>query len=358
MRPQPAAMVAAAIGLVGCAIGTAMAPLALAQAWLVAVETLLQLPLGAAAILMIHALTGGRWGVALTPQLRGLVGLMPLALVLFLPLLLLSDALFPFRQADPATLPDAVIAKLGYLSTGWLLLRWLGCAAGWLFMSLRIQANPLSKRNATLGLVGYALTVSVYTTDWMMALEPEFLSTIYAMMVAGAQILGALAAATAWHFYHHGGRNEPGGTETAVLSGDLAKLLLSAILAWVYLAYMQWLIIWMGNLPGEIGWYLRRGAGFWPVLTVVMILAFAALPFLAMLLRRVRNSAGAMLAVSLCILVGFLAEAVWRVGPAFGGGPASAALIACAILACAGLAGLAGPWLTRGAAIIRVTTHV
>ena len=39
--------------------------------------------------------------------------------------------------------------------------------------------------------------------------------------------------------------------------------MLAFIMVWAYFAFSQWLIIWAGNLPEEITWYMRRLNGGW-----------------------------------------------------------------------------------------------
>ena len=44
---------------------------------------------------------------------------------------------------------------------------------------------------------------------------------------------------------------------------DLGKLLLALVMVWAYFSFSQFLIIWAGNLPEEIPWYLERLRGGW-----------------------------------------------------------------------------------------------
>ena len=74
-----AALAAAAVGLVVCFGGLFIAPRSVIGAWLTVALFLLGLPLGALALLMVHGLTGGRWGDAMRPALRATVATLPLA---------------------------------------------------------------------------------------------------------------------------------------------------------------------------------------------------------------------------------------------------------------------------------------
>jgi len=331
----------AALGVIGCAIGLVLAPGEMARAWLVATTTLMGLPLGAMVLLMLFVLTGGRWGAAARPALTAMAMTLPATLLLFLPLLGAIPALLPFLAASPDTLPERVVGKLAYLAPGWIVLRTLVVFALWLVSALLLRLTPwrtriTEKTGAVLGFALYALALTVFTTDWMQALEPEFSSTIYAMMVAGTQILGALAAGVVM-LRVTGQLASPSGEPEAPLGDDLGRLLISGILGFVYLAYMQWLIIWIGDLPPEAAWYLARDAWPWPVAFWLMALAYAVVPFLALLLGSVRRDPKRLAAVATVMLVGYAAEAIWRVAPAFAANGTYLLLLAAAFAATGGL---------------------
>ena len=52
---------------------------------------------------------------------------------------------------------------------------------------------------------------------------------------------------------------------------DLGKLLLALVMLWSYFAFSQFLIIWSGNLPEEIRWYLPRTHGAWGAIALIVV---------------------------------------------------------------------------------------
>ena len=273
----------------------------LAQAWLVAIVTGLGLPLGALAILMMHKLTGGVWGEEARPALRRIAGWLPLLLLCGLPLLGSIALLLPFLQQPPETLPPRVAAKLGYLQPALIITRPIIVSGLWL---IAWRFYDRSRRAAVLGLIAYMLGLLVFTTDWMQALDPAYYSTIYPVEVAGAQILGAFALTILF--------------VPVDVKGDFGKILLAALLSWAYFAAMQWLITWMGDLPDEAAWYLRRLNGAWPILLMLMIALFAVVPFFALLPEKVRTALPQLRIIAGLVLVGYVAESLWRMGPTHG----------------------------------------
>jgi hypothetical protein len=273
----------------------------IAQAWLVAVMTGIGLPLGALAILMIHKLTGGVWGNEAKPALERIASALPLLLLCGLPLLASITLILPFVTQPAADLPPRVAAKLDYLQPLWIIVRTLVIAGIWLVVW---RTHDRSRRAAVHGLIAYMLGLLVFTTDWMQALDPGYYSTIYPVVVAGAQILGAFALVIL--------------LIPIDVKGDFGKLLLAALLSWAYFAAMQWLINWMGDLPDEAEWYLRRLNGAWPVLLILMIALFAVVPFFALLPASIRTKLPKLRIVAGIVLAGYVAESLWRMGPAHG----------------------------------------
>ena len=93
-------------------------------------------------------------------------------------------------------------------------------------------------------------------------------------------------------------------------------MLFGFMLTWAYLAFMQWIVVWAGDLPNDIGWYLRRGTGGWGILLWLVVLLQFALPFLAFLARAIKRSHRGLVWLATVVLAGHIVETVWRVRPA------------------------------------------
>ncbi len=70
---------------------------------------------------------------------------------------------------------------------------------------------------------------------------------------------------------------------------DLGKLMLAFVMLFAYFSFSQWLIIWSGNLPEEIGWYLNRIRGGWGVVALIIILFHFALALRAAAVARAQT---------------------------------------------------------------------
>ncbi len=154
-----------------------------------------------------------------------------------------------------------------------------------------------------LGLVLYSLSISFAAVDWVMSLDPHWGSTIYGLIFIAGQGLSALAFCvimltllTRYSPYRE--------IIKPTQFHDLGKLMLAFVMLFAYFSFSQWLIIWAGNLPEEIGWFLNRIRGGWGVVALIIILFHFALPF-ALLLSRERKRAGSRL-IGMAIFLMFM----------------------------------------------------
>ncbi|TPL17948.1 MULTISPECIES: hypothetical protein [unclassified Mesorhizobium] len=315
-------LAAAAAGLSLCAAGLFVAPRATLAGWLMTAVFLLGLPLGAMTLLMVHGLTGGRWGDALRPPLRAAVATLPVALLLMLPVLARLDLVFPWAGADPA-LTEAVRQKMTYLNVPFFVVRFIVYAVVWLALAWLVLGwtAPGSAASRTgggyaIGLVAHGFAVTVFAIDWMMSIEPDFSSTIYAMLEAAAEVVGVCGLALAVLSAGRAIESAPGGEEDVALGEDLANMMFGFMLIWAYLAFMQWLVVWGGDLPDEIHWYVIRGRNGWQYLLWLLIALQFALPFAGFLNRSVKRSRVGLIGLGAFLLAGHFDDVAWRVRPA------------------------------------------
>lgn len=265
-------------------------------AWLVAFLFWSAWPVGALILLMMMRLMPGAWADELQPTATAaLLGLAPLALAI-LPLLLGVPALYPWRHGGGAYLNWAFF---DLRSVAWLALC-LGLAVGWL------KRPASASMLASIGLVLLTLLHSLVLVDWAMSLEPDFHSSTFALYLLTIQLTVALALLTLVHLR----RADP-----APRPGILGALLLSALLLGLYFAYMQYLVLWSGNLPAGAAWYAKRGAGLWAAIAWISYLLQAACIF-ALFFPPLRRGRRALIVLASIVLLAKALELAWLVQPA------------------------------------------
>jgi hypothetical protein len=286
------------------------------SAYLVAFLFCLGLSLGALANLMLHEVTGGRWGVALRPPWMAAARLMPLNAALFVPMLFDLSGLYPWMRPGGG---ETVAAKAWWLNTPFFLLRavlyfvvWSLLAWRWLAIARRSETirPPALRHLSALGLIVYGITVSLAAVDWIMSLMPQWYSTGFGLLIGTSQMLSAMALGVAACAY---ARERSAESATFL---DFGNLLLAYVMTWAYLAFTQFLIIWAEDLPNEIAWYVPRLQTSWRWLTLTVVLLQFALPFAVLLSRSLKRNPRPLGRLAVMLLIGQLLFAFYLVFPA------------------------------------------
>jgi hypothetical protein len=327
------------VGVVGLVVAVALAfvspggfPAALWRPYLIAFTFWTGVAVGSLAIMMLHHLTGGGWGVVLRRIFEAATRTLPLLAVFYLPVAvaILTRTLYPWTF--PALAHEHAIEHKEFFFRLWFYFgRTIFYFAVWFVLarllnkwSLEQDNEPDPRKRRRLrermqsvsgpGILLFGLTVTFAAVDWLMSLEPEWFSTIFGLLIMAGFGLSALAFAVAVasrlarendlatvyqprHFHDHG------------------KLLLTFIMLWAYFMFSQYLIIWAGNLPEEIPWYLRRLRGGWQYIALVLVLLHFALPFVLLLSRDLKRTARLLGAVALLMIVMRVVDLFWTVAP-------------------------------------------
>ena len=324
-------------GLIGIAVATIIAPPTFPHAWLAALTAWLGWPLGCMGLLLIHALTGGRWGYALRPQLVAGMSTLLLLLPAVIPLLLVLPALYPWARPDAAAhLDNRLYLNLPFfLGRGVVyLIVWLGLN-GLILRALR-QDMPDARlaRIAPAGLILLAITVTYAAIDATMSLDPQFASSAYGLIAIAEMGLLALSVSL---FAAVLGTPLDGSTLRS-----LGKLLRGLLVLWAYLDFMQLLIVWQSDLPSEAPWYIVRLTGGWGIAAALVAGCHFVLPFFALLSPRLQGSPRGIASVCALLILSEFVRGWWLVLPAsgLGFGPID-------VLAMLGLIGIAAALALR-----------
>jgi hypothetical protein len=309
----------------GMAIVAIFAPRIAAAGWLVGFVFWSQIPLGSLMLMMIHRLTGGRWGEALYPALAPAARLAPLLLLLIVPVFIAIPLLGPWSHRSGDVKPDVLSY---YLNTPLFIARSLIAIAGWsvlAFLLPRTTGRP-GQFVAAVGLVFHCVVISVVAVDWVLSLEPPFISSSFGASMAITQLIAALAWAAL---------RAPQAADNQV-TGDIGGLLLAFVLGITYVNFMAFLVMWYSDLPSRLFWFVERDA--WVPLAAAAFVFGSAVPILALMLARVRNGIRQLRAVAVCVLVGLAFYYAYLIVPPFGAralGAAALAVIAIGLIVAA-----------------------
>jgi len=327
---QQRSLVIGALGTVAAIAGALVAPDSFYSAYLIGFMFWLGLPLGCMAILMLYHLVGGKWGTVIRRILEAGMTTLPLMAILFIPILLNLRRLYPWaRPEELAKDPKLADIAQSYLNFNGILFRAIIYFAIWIGMAYFLnrwsteQDTPAGGEKSTLrfralsgiGLVIYSLTISFAVIDWVMSLQARWISTIYGLLFVAGQALFAYCFVVVIESIL-GKRRPASGYITTTEVHDHGKFMLTFVMVWAYFNFSQWLIIWAGNLPDEIPWYVRRMSGGWGGVGLFLVIFHFAVPFALLLSRSLKKNLGQLALLASWLIFMRIVDIFWHIEPA------------------------------------------
>jgi len=309
------------------------------RAWLHGYMMCFNFCFGGLVLLMLQYLTGGKWGLIIRRPLEAMTRTWPLVFLMFLPVGIfgasfgklyiwakysdwataLKDGLITHEQAHAIHYKHAILNVTSFwvysivvfaiwalyvtLLNKWSLQRDADREPNVPYW--RIKFENLSG----FGTLFYSILLFGAVIYWVMSLDPNWYSTVYGFQFLVAQAYGVFALALLTLM----GLSKAEPIKTLFRSTeqhDMGKLCFAFVMLNMYLAFGAFLIIWSGNSPEEIPWYLDRIRGNWGVVATLDVIFHWLLPFTLLLSSSLKRIKGR-LAVVCCIMIFARAWDLW-----------------------------------------------
>jgi hypothetical protein len=304
------------------------------RAYLLSFMDWLGVALGSMAILMIRHLTGGGWGMVIRRILGAAMRTVPLLAVLFIPIIFGMHHLYIWAQpldqvADKHLREHLENITRTYLTTTGFVYRAVFYFAIWNLLSFLLSKwsketdrpgapdhTERFKAVAGPGLILYAFTISFAAIDWVMSLDPSWISTIFGLIILIGEVLSAMCFAVIVEriLVDHKPMSEMLKPDFV---HDHGKWMLTFIMVWAYFSFSQWLIIWAGNLPAEITFYLKRLSGGWGWVGLFLVLFHFAIPFVILLSRPFKRNIRKLVWLAVWLMFMRYVDLFWIIEPNF-----------------------------------------
>jgi hypothetical protein len=354
-RLQQRGLYIAIAGAVVGGAGSLMQPAQFMPSWLIGFTFCTGLSLGCLSMLMTQHLTSGNWGLVTRRIFEAGSRLLPYCALLFIPIAISLPSLYIWARPDIVAADEILLHKAFFFQKWFFVVRtaiyfavWISCATllnGWSVQQDLREAGITEEDTRRFrvisapGLVLYVLLMSLASIDWLMSLDPHWYSTIFGFIIVAGQGLCGLSFSVAVLAMLV--RREP--MRDVVRAGhfhDLGKLMLAFVMLWAYFSFSQFLIIWAGNLPEEISFFIARMHNGWGVVSWIIILGHFVLPFCLLLSADLKRRPRALANVAWFIVAIRLVDLIWIVAPNFNqaGMPVSLANVGIPV-------GLGGLWL-------------
>ena len=354
-RLRRRAWLAAVVGLAASAGGYFLDSTQFFRSYLVAWLFWLGIALGCYAVALLHQLTRGAWGLMIRRVLGAATRTLPLMALLFVPIVLGLSEIYVWAGPDAAADP-VIQQKSWYLNRGGFIGRTVLYFAIWMAPMWLLNRMSLRQDEATesrtfrrmqgvaapaLGL--YCLAATFASVDWLMSLDPHWYSSLWGVNFIGGHAVSAFAFVIPVALFL--ARRKPMDEQFRPRHfHDYGKLLLAFVMLWTYFQLSQLIIIWSGNLPEEVTFYLARTTGGWKYLSILLAVGHFALPFFLLLSRDLKRDARRLGRVAVVLLVMRWVDLYWQAAPAFAHGEETAGLHL-HWLDLATLVGIGGVWL-------------
>ena len=330
-----------AIGGIATLISLAIAftrPAEFFRGYLLSYMEFLGICLGSMAIIMIRHMTGGGWGTIIRRMLGASMRTWPLMAILFIPFGIWgAHRIYPWWMPLSAVSDSAIREHLqhhqfilqDYLNPKGFWIRaiiyfilWGGMATLLSRISSHRDQAPvrdtsaLSKMVSAPGMIIYAFSISFAVIDWVMSLNPAWISTIYCLIFVAGELIASLAFAIVIERILFKYRPMSILLRPAYVH-DHGKLMVAFIMLWAYFSYSQWLIIWAGNLPDEISWFMPRLHGGWQYVALFVVIFHFCVPFAILLSRPFKRDITRLVWLAAWMLIARYIDIFWHIEPTF-----------------------------------------
>src|SRR5579859_180396 len=312
------------------------------RAWIVGLMLTFGFCCGGLTLLMVQYCSGGKWGLLLRRPLEAMSRTLPLIFLYWVGLGFMLKKLYLWAQfSDGASALKAGLTEGEAHAIEWkhpmlnVSAYWVVgfiCFAIWGFYAWRLNTLSLEREKDTLaatpywikkfenisgfGIVVYSLTMTAGVIYWVMSLDVTWYSSVYGLLFLVGQgysvlalgIITALSLSKAEPF-----KTILRGTEQY----DLGKFTFAFVMLNMYLAFAQFLIIWSGNLPEEIPWYMNRINGHWGIICTLDFMFHWLIPFSLLLSKDIKKNKGRLIKVCQWMIFAKAFDLFWLVEPNF-----------------------------------------
>jgi hypothetical protein len=166
------------------------------------------------------------------------------------------------------------------------------------------------------GLILYGFTISFAAIDWVMSIDPSWISTIFGLVILIGEVLSAMCFAIVIEriLYNYKPMSDMLKPDFV---HDHGKWVLAFTMVWAYFNFSQWLIIWAGDLPTEITYYIRRINGGWGYVALFVVIFHFVVPFAILLSRSFKRNIHKLAWLAAWMLFMRYVDLLWIIEPNF-----------------------------------------
>jgi hypothetical protein len=321
-------LMAAVLGLLVTVAGLLTRPERTLFVYLTAYAYVASIAVGAILFLSIAHTTGAGWMAVLRRRAEDIASVFPALALLFVPIAMGLRTLYSWATPESTwseELRRHVAPKVAYLNAPFFVARAALYLVSWTIIAeILRRSSRRQDTSAALALVErqrvvaaatlpwLAFTLTFASFDWLMSLDPTWSSNVLGIyLFAGG--FGAASGLVALLVFG------PFASRVVDATNDhahaLGRILLTFVIFWTYIAFSQYLLIWIADLPDEIPWVMVRTTGAWGAVAVTLAAVHFVLPFGALLSRALKRRPRWISILGAWLLFAHAVDVAWLVLP-------------------------------------------
>jgi len=358
----------AVLRIIGAALFASNDPERFAFSYLFAYIAFLTIALGGVFFGLLQYLTSAAWSVTIRRTTEFLHWPLWLFVILFAPIALNVDTLYPWTAthgaehgeageheehasahddhgdvpamegvlpaAEHAKHAEVMALKTPYLNKTFFFIRAALYFLSWVWVSRKLFGNSVkqdasgdpaltvsSQRSAPVALIVFALTTTFAAFDWLMSLEPSWISTIFGVNFFAQSIVSLFAVTILMGLSLRANGHFKKAVNIEHFH-DLGKLQFGFLVFWAYVNFSQFMLIWYASIPEETTYYHRRwseGGDGWKAWSLAIIFGHFIVPFFIIISRNAKRALTPLGVGAAIVLFFHFVMVYWLVLPYYGG---------------------------------------
>lgn len=314
------------IGVVLGVISYIVDPARASYSYLLAYMFLLTVGIGSMFLVALEYAAGAVWSIFFRRISEFFASIIPILIILAIPLIFNLHDIFSWTHKDLVNTDKVIHGKASYLNIPFLLIR-LGVILAVYSIFYKLIINNSRKQDSTADqklttsniklsvayIVFFAFSITILSIDWIMSIEPHWFSTIFGVYLFSGTTWVSLAISTFVAVILKEKGQLPKVTKDHIYS--LGTLMFAFTCFWGYIAFSQYMLMWIGNLPEETSWFFHRWTGPWTVISVVLIITHFIVPFFALISYPSKTNFGRLKFISVWVIVVHLLDLYWLIMP-------------------------------------------
>jgi hypothetical protein len=288
---------------------------------------------GAVFFIALEYIAGAVWSTPFRRVLEFLGMLLIPVVLLAIPIFMNFHDLYHWTHADVVANDKVLQSKSPYLNEQFFTIRFVIYIVIWSLFYFIFRHNSLkqdqdsdqkrTKKNIALAAAFIpllAISISLFSIDWLMSLEPHWFSTMFGVYYFTGSILTALAVTTYFVVVlSEKGYFFKGINENHYYS--FGALLFGLLSFWAYIAFSQFMLIWYANLPEENFWFIARWQNGWEYVSVAIVLLHFWIPYFMLVSRPSKMKPRTLKQSAAILIAAHFLDMYWLVMPTYSASP-------------------------------------